>query len=101
MIPTYFRKAAGWICVYDITNDKTFEGLDEWLQKLKSLGDDHVLTMVVGNKLDQEKDRMVSESDGAKYAKKNNAAFLEISAQAGINIQELFNTLFNEIYRSK
>ena len=80
--------------------NKTFEGLEEWIHKLKTLGDENVLTMVVGNKLDHAKEREVFESEGAKFAKSNNAAFLEISAQSGINVQDLFNTMISEIYRS-
>lgn len=68
------------------------------MQKLRDLGDEQALTIIVGNKLDQEKERVILESDGAEYAKENNAAFFEISAQSGFNVQEVFDTLIKEIY---
>lgn len=68
------------------------------MQKLREYGDEHVLTIVVGNKLDDEKDRVILESDGANFARDNNAAFFEISARSGFNVQEVFDTLINEIY---
>lgn len=70
MIPTYFKKAAGCIWVYDITNENSFQGLDEWIAKLRELGDEDCLTMIAGNKLDQESKREVPESTGATYARK-------------------------------
>lgn len=68
------------------------------MQKLREYGDEHVLTIVVGNKLDDEKDRVILESDGANFARENNSAFFEISAKSGFNVQEVFDTLINEIY---
>jgi GTPase SAR1 family protein len=66
---------------------------------MRELGDDQALTVVVGNKLDKEKDRVILESDGASFARENNAAFFEISAKTGYNVQEVFDTLINRIYK--
>lgn len=99
MMPTYFKKAAGCIWVYDITNRDTFENIETWLEKLKELGDNQSLLMVVGNKVDNEAERAITESEGAEFAKSHNAAFFEISAQSGYNVSEMFDTLINEIYK--
>lgn len=46
MIPTYFKKAVGCICVYDITKPETFHGLDEWVKNLREMGDEQVYTVI-------------------------------------------------------
>ncbi|CAI2371937.1 unnamed protein product [Moneuplotes crassus] len=97
MLPVYFKKAAGCLCIYDITNKESFEALDLWLQKLKEHGDDQIITMVLGNKQDIEEERAVSESEGAAFARDNNAAFFEVSAQTGHNVGDAIETLINEI----
>mmetsp|Transcript_30049 Transcript_30049/g.26628 ORF Transcript_30049/g.26628 Transcript_30049/m.26628 type:complete len:97 (+) Transcript_30049:352-642(+) len=61
-------------------------------------GDEQVISMVLGNKQDQEEERVVAEADGAKFARDNNAAFFEVSAKTGYNVNEAIDTLVNEIF---
>ena len=46
MVPTYFKKAVGCICVYDITEGKTFDGLEHWLRQLAESGEEDVLKVI-------------------------------------------------------
>jgi hypothetical protein len=39
----------------------------------------------------------VLESDGASFAKENNAAFFEVSAKTGYNVDDAVDTLIHEI----
>lgn len=68
-----------------------------WLDKLHEHGDDQIITMVLGNKQDKEEERVISETEGANFAKDNNAAFFEVSAETGYNVADAVNTLVNEI----
>ena len=69
------------ILVYDITNKKTFEALDLWLDQVKNeLGDDFILA-VVGNKSDLYIKEEVSQQEGKEYAEKSCAKFKLCSAK--------------------
>jgi GTPase SAR1 family protein len=69
------------------------------MDKLNEEGDKQALVVIVGNKVDYEGDREVSESEGVEFAKSHDAAYFEVSAHNGYNIQEMFSTLINEIYK--
>jgi len=49
--------------------------------------------VLVGNKCDLLDKRVVSYDTGFSVAQKCNAAFLECSAKAGINVNEIFETI--------
>ena len=54
---TYYKGAVGALLVYDITKQKSFEGVDKWLSELRDHGAENICTMLVGNKSDLAKDR--------------------------------------------
>ena len=97
MLPIYFKKAAGCLCIYDVTNKDSFDAMSIWLDKLKEHGGDQIITMVLGNKQDREEERAISEMEGAAFARDNNAAFFEVSAETGYNVTDAIDTLVNEI----
>ena len=57
----YYRNAAAAIVVYDITNEATFEVLQEWITELNRLGPANIVLAIAGNKCDLEETREVSE----------------------------------------
>ena len=57
----YYRNAAAAIIVYDITNEATFEVLQEWITELNRLGPANIVLAIAGNKCDLEETREVSE----------------------------------------
>ena len=52
MITTHFRKAAGALIVYDITNRASFEAVIYWVNLFKENAGVNVSVLLVGNKLD-------------------------------------------------
>ena len=70
------------IFVYDITNKKSLEGLDYWVQKAKEeLDEDKTIFGVVGNKVDLFIEAQVEKEVGEKYANEKKAYFCEASAK--------------------
>ena len=70
------------IFVYDITNKKSLEGLDYWVQKAKEeLDEDKTIFGVVGNKVDLFVEAQVDKEVGEKYANEKKAYFSEASAK--------------------
>jgi Ras-related protein Rab-6A len=91
LIPSYLRNASIAILVYDITSRETFEQLDKWHQF--TLEQASPVFFVVGNKTDLGDARQVSAADGKAWADAHDARFFETSAQAVINIAELFQAI--------
>jgi len=58
----YYRNAAAAIVVYDITNEASFEVLQDWIQELTRLGPQNIVLAIAGNKCDLEANREVGLS---------------------------------------
>ena len=67
--------------VYDITNHETFENIELWLKELKKYAGD-VPFILVGNKIDLQDNRLISEESGKSKAEELGAVgFFETSAK--------------------
>ena len=79
--------------VYDITKEESFNNLETWLAELKKFTG-NVPFILVGNKLDLEKDRAVSKEKGETKAKELGAiTFYETSAKNGTEVDTAFEEL--------
>lgn len=94
LIPSYIRDSNVAIICYDITNKKSFENLDKWINEVKLERGDDVIIVIVGNKSDLNNKRQVKAEDleliSAKY---NCNIFLETSTKANYNIKLLFKKI--------
>ena len=80
--------------VYDITNKKSFVNLKEkWLKDVQNYGEKNTILAVVGNKSDLYLKEQVNEEEAEKFAEEKNAIFMLTSAQSGVGINKLFDTL--------
>ena len=52
LIPSYIKDAAVGLLVFDITDRKSFESVNKWIEDAKNLRDDDVLLVLIGNKSD-------------------------------------------------
>ena len=79
------------LMVYDITNEKTFDILNEFYEQVIEVnGKENVFFVVVGNKSDLYDEQIVSKEEGKEYAKKISALFYETSATDHECIVNLF-----------
>ena len=93
----YFQKVQGIILVYDITNLKTYEGLDNWIKLINENSDD-VPIVLIGNKLDDaNENRIVRYEEGKSYADKYGFLFFETSALSGKNVSKAVYSLCEKI----
>ena len=75
------KYANGIFLLYDITNIKSFYNLNQWIDIIQNLIDIKKVPIVfIGNKLDKENERVISEIDIVNYIKRLNCSFLEISS---------------------
>ncbi len=94
----YYKGSKGALVVYDITQKKTFENIEKWVNDLKAAGDPKITIILIGNKNDLDDKRQVSKDQGEEKARSFGCAFLETSAYSGDNIDKAFNLMVKEIY---
>lgn len=100
IIKSYYKGTDGFIIMYDITNRKSFEDIDDWMTQLdnKNLNS----RILIGNKIDLENSkREVLYNEGKELSEKYNIDFFEISVKNNINIENMFNTLLKNIKKNK
>ncbi|KRX08413.1 P-loop containing nucleoside triphosphate hydrolase [Pseudocohnilembus persalinus] len=93
----YYRNTAGAIIVYDITRRETFENVIQWIEEAKNNGNQEMMFILIGNKMDLESQRMVSKEEGQQLALKHDMLFLETSAKQNVQIQEIFTESTQQI----
>ena len=94
----YYKGSKGALVVYDITQKKSFENIEKWVNDLKAAGDPKITIILIGNKNDLDDKRQVSKDQGEEKARSFGCAFLETSAYSGDNIDKAFNLMVKEIY---
>jgi len=95
---TFMHTGDGFLLVYSITDDQTLEELKEIRQQILRVHRDKKVPMVViGNKVDMQKDRAVSKEEGKALADEFGAAFAEVSAKTDKGVKDAFLTLARRI----
>ena len=88
------------ILVYAINDINSFNSLDMWLSKLNDATDlSKKPIIIVGNKSDVN-DRKITYEEGKKYAESKGYNFYETSAKSGDHIEEAFNDIFEQLYKT-
>ena len=89
----YIKKANGILLVYDITDRKSFDNIKNWIDNIHEETGDKLPIILVGNKIDLNKERAVSKNEGEEKAKEFGLKFFETSAKEGNNVQKCFREL--------
>ena len=95
---SYYKGSHGCFIVYDITNEKTFENVDNWFKQAQKEASKEVSIILVGNKCDLENERKISKEKGEEKAKNFNCPFFETSALSKIKIDDIFTEMVNNIF---
>ena len=91
---SYYRKADCCLLVYDITNRHSFEDIENYFnEKIKEKCKENIQVILLGNKTDLEKERVVSSEEGANFSLKNGYIFMETSCLKNTNVSDAFETL--------
>ncbi|XP_061462855.1 nuclear pore membrane glycoprotein 210-like isoform X2 [Rhineura floridana] len=93
----YYRGAMGIILVYDITDEKSFENIQNWMKSIKENASAGVERLLLGNKCDIESKRKVPRDRAEKLSKEHGIRFFETSAKSSVNVEEAFSTLARDI----
>eukprot|EP00123_Amoebidium_parasiticum_P009697 comp19651_c0_seq1/m.23249 comp19651_c0_seq1/g.23249 ORF comp19651_c0_seq1/g.23249 comp19651_c0_seq1/m.23249 type:complete len:206 (-) comp19651_c0_seq1:539-1156(-) len=88
--PIYYRESNGAILVYDITDQDSFTRVQTWVRELQKMLGMTVCLVIVGNKVDLERERSVNRAEAERYAQSVGAQHVETSAKLNVGIEEMF-----------
>lgn len=98
---SYYRGANGIIVVYDVTDRESFANVKQWLHEIDRYASGSVHKLLVGNKIDLEKKRVVSTQEGKEFADSIGIEFIETSAKMADkeanNVEETFTLISKQI----
>ncbi|XP_072461353.1 ras and EF-hand domain-containing protein isoform X3 [Notamacropus eugenii] len=100
---SYFRKADGVLLLYDVTCEKSFLNVREWVDTIQDAARETIPIMMVGNKADlcetalAQGQQCVPKHFGEKLAMTYGALFCETSAKDGSNVVEAVLHLAREV----
>jgi len=93
LIKTYISRSQGAIIMYDITNSNSLNRILEWSKFIKE-NSANIPILLVGNKLDLEKERVISKEQGIEVKEKNNLSeFMEVSLKTGENVYNMLERI--------
>jgi Ras-related protein Rab-6A len=89
LIPNYIRGASLIFLVYDISNKKSFNNLNNWIEFINLYESTSIA--IIGNKLDLESEnkREISYEEGKKFSEEKKMDFFEVSAKTEKNLLKM------------
>lgn len=93
----YYRGAMGFILMYDVTNEESFNAVQDWSTQIKTYSWDNAQVVLVGNKCDLNDERVVSIERGRQLAQHMGLQFFETSAKENISVKAVFERLVDII----
>eukprot|EP00033_Pygsuia_biforma_P000320 GCRY01000390.1.p1 GENE.GCRY01000390.1~~GCRY01000390.1.p1 ORF type:complete len:205 (+),score=17.09 GCRY01000390.1:251-865(+) len=93
----YYRGAMGILLVYDVTDEKSFNNIRNWIRNIEQHATDNVNKILIGNKCDMEDKKVIDEARAEALAKEYGINFLETSAKSNTNVEKAFTLLTKEI----
>ena len=91
----YYRGAVGALLVFDVTSQRSFQNVENWLRELKQYADSNIVILLVGNKTDLKDQREVKREEAAQYADQHHLAYIETSALDCTNVDIAFDRIIN------
>ena len=91
---SFFRGCHGIVAVFDLTNLKSFESIDQWVKDAREISGSEISIFLVGNKSDL-RDLVIVKKEEAKEKvnKLELIEYCEASAYMNIRIDEIFMKL--------
>ncbi|CAM9603062.1 unnamed protein product [Heterosigma akashiwo] len=97
----YYRGADGIIMVYDVTNEPSFDNVNDWLSEVNRYSSQYSCKLLVGNKADREAERAVSKETAEEFANSLSIPFLETSAKNNTNVEDAFIKIAEQLMRQR
>ena len=89
----YYRGAMGILLVYDVTDERSFNNIRNWIKNIEQHASEGVNKILIGNKCDILEKKVISEEQGKELAAEHGIKFMQTSAKSNIGVEEAFFTL--------
>ena len=98
----YMKNGQGFVLVYSIIAQSTFNDLPDLREQILRVKDCDMVPMVlVGNKCDLQDQRVITQEQGEGLARKfGGCTFLEASAKTKVNVDQIFHDLIRQINKA-
>ncbi|XP_058443187.1 ras-related protein Ral-a isoform X2 [Malaya genurostris] len=98
----YFRSGEGFLCVFSITEDDSFQATQEFREQiLRVKNDENIPFLLVGNKCDLNDKRKVPLAECQARAQQWGVPYVETSAKTRENVDKIFYDLIRDISNRK
>uniref|UniRef100_A0A182V2M1 small monomeric GTPase n=2 Tax=gambiae species complex TaxID=44542 RepID=A0A182V2M1_ANOME len=98
----YFRSGEGFLCVFSITEDDSFQATQEFREQiLRVKNDENIPFLLVGNKCDLNDKRKVPLAECQSRAQQWGVPYVETSAKTRENVDKVFFDLMRQIRSRK
>lgn len=102
MRDSHIREGMGFIVVYSITSKESFKEVHDFRRRFLQVKDkDDFPFILLGNKCDLARERVVTTAEGEALAKEFGCPFKECSAKTKINIDEAFEEVVKIVLKAK
>lgn len=86
----HYRGSSLIILAFDVTSQKSFRSLVQWLHQVEEMVDSNVHRIVVGCKIDLEAARKVPREAALEWALSHNMPYFECSSKENEGLREIF-----------
>ena len=101
LITSFYKNASIAIIAYAINDEKSFNGIEAWLNEIKAQANPETIIFLVGTKSDLENKRKVKREIAEQFKKAHDFNyFIETSAKTGFNTQNVFIEAAKELYKT-
>ncbi|KAI5699398.1 ras and EF-hand domain-containing protein-like isoform X1 [Diaphorina citri] len=103
MTKNYFRRADGVMLLYDVTNERSFNSVKNWVEAVEEVTENSIPIVICANKVDLRADaqakgvKCIDREVGEKLAQQYGAIFMETSSKSGDNILDALIALSREM----
>ena len=97
LAPLYYRGASAAAVVYDITSKESFDKAKYWVKELQKNASNNIVIILVGNKVDMEASREVTDEEGRAFAEESSMSFIEASAKTATNVNQIFERIAEQL----
>jgi small GTP-binding protein len=99
-IKSFYKSSLCNIIVFSLDDLESFNMVNSWIEDIKNNhnSDDYILVLI-GNKTDLEKERVISKEKIEEFCKDNQIEnYYEASAKTGENVHEIFKDLVRKLF---
>ena len=93
----YYKGAKGILLIFDVTDKETFTHVRDWIERIHEESPEGITICLVGNKIDMNESRVISNEEGKKIADEFKIPYFETSAKSNIGVEEVFTYLVKEV----